>query len=544
MRRYSRAVNQQDVPVRGWEIGARWGIAAVAFIVALVTVITNISARGFWIDELFTLHMTLLSWPEMIAARMERAHPPLYFVFIRLWLAAMPALSEAAIRAPSIFFYAVSVVLFAGMARRFMTPRGAAFAVTLFALNNGVLMQALNGRQYMLTLLVGLACLYGHLAILQGGPVRGPRRVYLVGALLGAVTSPTIFVMMGGLAVDAFHRRRENRPLFRASMLALSAAVVAYIPVLVVKLSTSDPYGPVPPNTESIIKTLNEIFGGFAFVRRADKLPELVQGAYYFSVFLTAGSLLLVLINWARLPDMIRTLTRAIFVPFVLMASLDVIADKADYTYSILGSSRYVFLMIPAAAMIVGHAFTELLLPSRWRLSLALQAACLALLGITGHAIFRESPDPSKAILHSSYEPFREAMEAFGPMVEDEDVVIIMPEEIEIGVEHYLPGIRVDERFGIDDAEEAHVEAVFERYADSETVYLLRYRDRTPQIIDVARRVLGPFECLSGSPTPERIDILKFHPRLRDAEETSGTAVAPGTQAAWQGPVDSLMIRS
>jgi len=65
----------------------RWtsGLALTWALFALL--VLTLDAQSLWWDESISLHLTTLSWPEIVANRAANIHPPLYFFALKLWAA-------------------------------------------------------------------------------------------------------------------------------------------------------------------------------------------------------------------------------------------------------------------------------------------------------------------------------------------------------------------------------------------------------------------------------------------------------------------------
>jgi len=105
-------------------------------------------------DEIFSLETSQLGWSALRTALAGDVHPPLYYVLLHLWLAALPGGVEA-LRVFSGLWAFVAVAWVGALARR----RGldAGVVMLLLACNALVLLMTSYGRMYTLLLAVAVA---------------------------------------------------------------------------------------------------------------------------------------------------------------------------------------------------------------------------------------------------------------------------------------------------------------------------------------------------------------------------------------------------
>jgi hypothetical protein len=117
----------------------------------------------------------------------------------------------------------------------------------------------------------------------------------------------------------------------------------------------------------------------------------------------------------------------------------------------------------------------------------------------------------SWSLLRAPFEPFREAMQALSRLHRPGDRVVIIPREIADGVQFYVPDAQIVARFTTF-VSASEVRQTLSALPRDRTVWYIRYRDRSPEAIRVAREVLGPFQTISCRTNPAIIDVLRFDP--------------------------------
>ena len=121
---------------------------ALTLVAAAVLVTTGIGVRGFWVDEMITLHSARLDWGELVAERRRRGHPPLYFALVKLWLDATGRLSDVWLRLPSAAMWALAVCA--------LPRRAALIALTVAALGGVGINHACFARMYAMVCLISV----------------------------------------------------------------------------------------------------------------------------------------------------------------------------------------------------------------------------------------------------------------------------------------------------------------------------------------------------------------------------------------------------
>ncbi len=119
------------------------------------------SQRSFWEDEAATARLSVLSYSEIIAARAQDNHPPLYWLLVSAW-GRIFGQDELGLRSFSILCLAGVLALVYALAAKFYSPRAAWLAGLLFVASPYVLTYGHNARYY--TLAAGLSLL----ALLSG----------------------------------------------------------------------------------------------------------------------------------------------------------------------------------------------------------------------------------------------------------------------------------------------------------------------------------------------------------------------------------------
>lgn len=106
----SESLPSLDAPWGGGPLTRRdWCMAGLMALLLMAIGWANLTWRGFWIDELFTLRAIRMPLALMIQDRLEAGHLPLYFLFARLGLLFGEA--EWQLRLPTLFIGAINLLV-------------------------------------------------------------------------------------------------------------------------------------------------------------------------------------------------------------------------------------------------------------------------------------------------------------------------------------------------------------------------------------------------------------------------------------------------
>jgi hypothetical protein len=203
----------------------------------------DLTGRGFWLDESFTLLRVEGSWADMLANRVWRQgidtvdlNPPLYFALLKLW-SGLAGASDFALRLFSVGWSVLCVPLAAVLGARAHSRRVGLLAA-LFALTCPALQwYGWELRNYSIA--AALAALNGYLALRVARPRTGDRAlmliaVWVLSAMAGLFAHYTFAGWIAGqlayAALTVFSKRATMRALpWRAIALAAGALVLLLV---------------------------------------------------------------------------------------------------------------------------------------------------------------------------------------------------------------------------------------------------------------------------------------------------------------------------
>ncbi len=206
----------RDLTVSPAALLAAIGLLAAALRFALL------DHHSFWFDEAYVYRVTRASWPGLfVQLRVQDAHPPLYYMLMKLWV-RLAGDSEVAMRAPSVFFSVATVGLTYMLARRLAAVRVALLAALIAAASPFAIMSSQEARMYpllgMLTLLSTLSLLA---CVERGGALRWAGYVFVTAAMAYTHYFGIVAIGAQGLWVICFEHRRLTRWLLAAALILL-----------------------------------------------------------------------------------------------------------------------------------------------------------------------------------------------------------------------------------------------------------------------------------------------------------------------------------
>ena len=207
-------------------------IAAAAASFAFV----GLSSSGFWIDELYTLHLIDHDGGpgEVLRRSLTDTQPPAYYFVLWAWT-RVTGVSEVSVRLLSALLAVLSLAVFGFGLRRIFRPASIAFATAVAATSMGWFEHAQNARNYALSLLVSSAMLT--LAVEVRGRLkargRAPPALFLslfVVGLFGSFCHSYVLLgvgmVLGWLVLTHWRDLRVAAPLVASGVLILALNVV------------------------------------------------------------------------------------------------------------------------------------------------------------------------------------------------------------------------------------------------------------------------------------------------------------------------------
>lgn len=500
------ADSEPEKPGNSW---LYWTLCLQPFLVGLAMLIRFRHYNGFWIDELYTLHAINLPWNEMVLERLKRGHFPGYFALVKLLAAAVPSADkETLLRGFSVLCWGLCIPSFALLARRFLTLWPAVIAVIVFSLNNMVIRQASEARMYTLLLLVAIWIVRGWLELVNGNSKKRWSIGLPVLAFAAMAVSASTWMLLLGMLADANRRRRAQPTLLKVALASAIAAGVVLLPGAIMHLATNDRLGIAGMKPIYILSHAITAFMGsqttddYFSANRILRVVHVLAG-----ILVIAGAVLL----WRRRQIFNPVLASCLLIallPFALMIITEILSEWTEF--SLLGPPRYLMSIVPAAALVTGYAaaFAIQKLPRRGAVLLPPIALLLLSFGCYGMLTVRT-------------EPFRERARLLARYYRPGDALVVVPHEIEEGVEMYAPGTRVDLAVNRWNMNEDQLRKKLQALKGHPAVWMVWYRGNASPVLDLAVEEFGAYRSSNQKKPIGGLRVYRFQPGKVDSSTTA-----------------------
>jgi mannosyltransferase len=124
----------------------------VAVLVAVALRFYRLEGESFWFDEIHTTWQTYTTWKEVWARLQNDAHPPLYFVLLKLWIKVFGP-GDFAVRAFSVVLGVLGVIALGAAGWRLVGPAGGVLAASLASVLPPLVQYSQEARMYALLIL-------------------------------------------------------------------------------------------------------------------------------------------------------------------------------------------------------------------------------------------------------------------------------------------------------------------------------------------------------------------------------------------------------
>ena len=323
-----------------------WPFVGVISTYVLVMLLSQ--GQSVWFDEGYSIILAKQPIGELIALTGVDAHPPLYYLLLKMW-GTIFGWSEFALRSLSAIFVSLSVGGMFLIVRKLFTARVAMVTLPFLVLAPFVLRYGYEIRMYALVIFIGVLATL----VLLYASERKRTRLWIVYAILVALGMLTLYmsvVIWLAHAVWLFvnWKDRSWRTLFKQpwvlAFIGAAALFAAYIPTLVHQLTHSALPG---VGSELTLTQLANVAGMVAVFTPDYKLSGLLSIAIVGIVSLVVYLLVIV---YSKTPkankSAVRLIVAMVAVPFIFFAVVSAIspifitryvAHISIYMYALVG---------------------------------------------------------------------------------------------------------------------------------------------------------------------------------------------------------------
>lgn len=365
----------------------------------------DLAGESVWLDEMYSIKLSQLSWHGIVEELSRDVHPPLYYFILKPW-AALWGTSEAGVRSLSLCFGVLSVALTFFVGKGLFGPRTGLYSALFMAFSLFQIHYSQETRSFSLLGLLTLLSFQLFFRVLDR-----PSRPWL--AALAMATAALAYTHLFGLFVPAsqtiiyvlFHFSKKEKPALRplpllACFLAAALLFLPWASVLQKQAASAAGDFWIPrPSVLSVGYTFLEFSGSIALAP--------------FFLLLTAAGLAgcrsaprqtIALLLWIVMPAAIALLLSLVFAPIYVNKAL-------------IGSSPVFFIL-------AARGLDRL---AGWK------RHCLLLLVILGsfHALHGYYRDANK-------EPWREAAQRLKGQIRESDAVVFYAGYMRESLEYYL----------------------------------------------------------------------------------------------------------
>ena len=187
-----------------------------------------IDARELWLDETYSAFLAGKSFSQMMYYIRGDVHPPLYYLFLKLW-ALLSGASPDSLRAFSVFINILASFAFFALAKKVLQDRWIALLCSLlFQFSPVLFWYSVEVRMYMLAILLVIASAFYFVRITETS--RPEPRDILLFSLFSACAFYTHYLtvlILAGYFAYSLAKAAAGRPPFKP--LIASAAVILLI---------------------------------------------------------------------------------------------------------------------------------------------------------------------------------------------------------------------------------------------------------------------------------------------------------------------------
>ncbi len=249
----------------------------VLFIFCLVFRLAFISQKNLWFDEVFSWHLSMGSFYDIIVRTSNDIHPPLYYFTLKIWNLIIGD-SVASMRILSALFASASIFFIYPVSRRFMHPIQAFLVIILYSISPLNLYYSQEVRMAAMNLFLNIGSVYFLLKLCdtKHDYYRIFRDKYSAMYLLFTTAAIythyfSFFILAAEVLYIVIINRKESKqiPAYLYLWGGMFLLYLIWVPDIITHMSRGQEWR----NSQSLIQVLNEYV---SFVK------DLNMGLYYY----------------------------------------------------------------------------------------------------------------------------------------------------------------------------------------------------------------------------------------------------------------------
>lgn len=338
-------------------------VLSAIFLFCFAIRIAYIDQKNLWFDEVFSWHISLSSFYEIIVRTTNDIHPPLYYFILKIWnflfgdgIFSMRTLSAIFTSFAAFYTYAIS--------KRFLKPSLAFIPVILYCISPLNLFYSQEARMSGMNLFFNIAAIYYFVRILE---LQIDRKNILKESILyfyifsqsAALYTHyfSFFILIAQIVFLVIHFRNDIRS-YKPFAIAYSTVLTAYllwIPALIEHIERGQSWREkqnLPQVSGEIVNFMKHVSMGLYFYYHPD-----FKLIYYLTWFLSAFSILLIILALVKSKNKTKInysllIGLALIVPLILAVIIS-FNQKIEFY-------RYLSILVPYVCLIIVYLLSKI----------------------------------------------------------------------------------------------------------------------------------------------------------------------------------------
>lgn len=328
------------------------------FVFCLAIRIAFISQKNLWFDEVFSWHLSMASFYDIIVRTANDIHPPLYYFTLKIWNFALGD-SVVSMRMLSALFTSGAVFFLYPICRRFMDPFQSFMVILLYSLSPLNLYYSQEVRMSAMNLFLNLGSVFFLIKLTDSIPPATrfyKDRTAVFYTLFTAAALYThyfsFFILIAELVFIIYYYFRSPKELktFIYIIAAVGVLYLAWVPDLLTHFTRGQSWR-TPQNVSAVFNEyLNyskDLSLGLYYYYADYRVMEYLK--YFIYIFFAASIIVVFMRNKPLSNKYLNLVLLAMFAP-LLLAGLLSFNQKIEFY-------RYLSILVPYISIVVVYGF-------------------------------------------------------------------------------------------------------------------------------------------------------------------------------------------